>query len=409
MQTVASKFKLLRVFLIAALYVSVFGCATQTVPSAAAPAPAAQAPASKVTPPAPAAAQPSAPQPPVVSAAVAKPAPVVAPVLPAISTEPRVPHIALMLPLKSPLFAKAADAVRLGFLAAAGTESKGLPVRVYPCTDENTEVVALYQQALTNGAVAVAGPLTQKGVAALAANPDLKTPTLALNMLDGTRTDNLYFFGLPPETEARQAAQRATAAGLLSATVVSTNTPLSKRLAQAFSDEWQRAGGILQSEIVYNGDPTPLKELSQDPGNSVFLAAEIDKARLLRPYINASIPVYATSQVFSGNSNTLTNYDLADVRFYDMPWMLQPDHPAVMIYPRAVPALTADMDRLYALGIDAYRLLQVLLFEHNPANVMPLDGVTGKISLNGHIFQRESILAIMRQGQGVPIEGKSRQ
>jgi outer membrane PBP1 activator LpoA protein len=63
---------------------------------------------------------------------------------------------------------------------------------------------------------------------------------------------------------------------------------------------------------------------------------------------------------------------------------------------------------LYALGIDAYRVLQVL-FEHNPANVFPLDGVTGKISRNGHVFQREGILAIMRQGLGVPLEGKSRQ
>lgn len=318
------------------------------------------------------------------------------------------PHIALLLPLKSPSFAKAAETVRLGFLAAAGKVVNGLPVRVYACADETTEVVALYKQALSNGAVAVAGPLTRGGVAALAANGDLVTPTLALNLLDGLRTDQLYFFGLPAETEARQSAQRATAAGLLSATIVSTNTPLSKRLAQAFADEWQRAGGILQSEIVYNGDPTPLKEISQDPGNSVFLAAEIDKARLIRPYINSALPVYATSQVFSGNTNTLTNFDLADVRFFDMPWMLQPDHPAVMIYPRIVPALTPEMERLYALGIDSYRLLQ-LLFEHNPANVLPLDGVTGKISLSGHVFQREGILAIMRQGQGVALEGKSRQ
>lgn len=333
-------------------------------------------------------------------------APIVAPALPA-PTEPRVPHIALILPLKSPAFAKAADTVRQGFFAAASKEVNGLPVRVYPCADESTEVVALYLQALSNGAVAVAGPLTRNGVAALAANPSLNTPTLAMNMLEGSRTDQLYFFGLPAETEARQSAQRATNAGILSATVVSTNTVLSKRLAQAFSEEWQRAGGILQAEIVYAGDPTPLKELSQEPGNSVFLAAEIDKARLLRPYINAAIPVYATSQVFSGNTNTLTNYDLADVRFVDMPWMLQPDHPAVMIYPHVVPPMSPDMERLYALGIDSYRLLQIL-FEHNRANVLPLDGVTGKITLNGHTFQREGAIAIMRQGQGVVIESKWR-
>jgi outer membrane PBP1 activator LpoA protein len=390
-----------RGLLIAALYVSVFGCATvPEEPAATTPAPAAatQIPVAPAAAAAAAAAQPAG--------VAAASAPVAAAVLPA-PTEPRVPHIALILPLKSPSFAKAADTVRLGFLASAGREAKGLPVHVYPCADESTEVVALYKQALANGAIAVAGPLTRNGVAALAANAELTTPTLALNMLDNSRTDQLYFFGLPAETEARQSAQRATTAGILSATVVSTNTPLTKRLAQAFSDEWQRAGGILQAEIVYTGDPTPLKELSQDPGNSVFLAAEIDKARLLRPYISSAIPVYATSQVFSGNTNTLTNYDLADVRFIDMPWMLQPDHPAVMIYPRVTPAMTPDMERLYALGIDSYRLLQVLI-AHNPANALPLDGVTGKITLYGHVFQREGVLAIMRQGQGVVVESKWR-
>jgi uncharacterized protein len=369
--------------LIGSLYVSAPACATPDDP------------ASAVT-----AASPA-------NAAVPLPVPV--PVT--VPTEPPSPHIALLLPLKSPTFAKAADTVRLGFLAAASKEPKALPVRVYSCADESSEIVALYQQALANGAVAVAGPITRPGVAALAGNSSLSTPTLALNMFESSRADQLYFFGLPPETEARQCAQRATAAGLLSASIVSTNTPLSRRLAQAFSDDWQRAGGILQSEIVYNGDLAPLKEqlkeLSQDPGTSVFLAAELDKARLLRPYINSSIPVYATSQIFSGSSNTLTNYDLADIRFVDMPWLLQPDHPAVMIYPRAVPALSPDLERLYALGIDSYRLLRVM-YEHNESNAFPLDGVTGKITQTGHVFQREGVFAIMRQGQGVPLEGKLR-
>ena len=321
--------------------------------------------------------------------------------------EPIAPHIALLLPLKSDAYAKAADAVKQGFLVAASKEIDGLPVRIYPCADENKEIVALYQQALTNGAVAVAGPLTRGGVAALAANASLMTPTLALNVMDGTRTDQLYFFGLPPEAEARQAALLATAAGLRNVTLISTSTALSKRLVQAFADEWQRAGGVVQSEITYTNEPNPIKALALDPGNAVFMAAELDKARLLRPYINNTLPVYATSQVFSGNTNTLTNYDLADVHFVDMPWLLQPDHPAVMIYPRAMPALELERERLYALGIDAYRLLQVL-FEHGMTNALPLDGVTGKITLSGHLFQRESAPAVFKQGIAVVIESKAR-
>jgi outer membrane PBP1 activator LpoA protein len=346
----------------------------------------------------------------VVSPVVIQPLPTVSPVspaAPAVGAEARVPHIALLLPFKSPSFGKAADAVQQGFLAAAGKETKALPVRVYPCNDESTEIVALYHQAVQAGAVAVAGPLTRNGVAALAANPNLPTPTLALNLLDSPRTDHLFFFGLPLDAEARQSAERATDAGLLRASIVSTNTPLSKRLAQAFKDSWLRAGGILESEIVYTGDPMPLRELQPVPGNSVFLAAEADKARLMRPYIDSALPVYATSQIFSGNGNALVNYDLSDIRFVDMPWMLQPDHPAVMIYPRSATPLTPEMERLYALGIDAYRLLQVIL-AHNEERALPLDGVTGKITLAGHTFQREAVLAIIRQGQGVPVENKLR-
>jgi outer membrane PBP1 activator LpoA protein len=396
MQTFPSKFRWLRGLLIAALYVSVFGCATAPSTSPSVPAPAPVQPTAPVEP-----------QSPVVTPVEPETAPIVSPISPVQPATPTVPHIALLLPLNSPIFAKAADAVQQGFLAAASKEVNGLPVRVYPCKDEATEIVAVYQQAIREGAVAVAGPITRNGVAALAANPSIITPTLALNMVDDSRTDHLYFFGLPAEAEARQSAQRATAAGLLSATIVSTNTPLSKRLAQAFATEWQRDGGIIQAEIVYTGDPTPLKELPLDPGNSVFLAAEADQARLLRPYIDATLPVYATSQVFAGNTRTLTNYDVADVRFVDMPWMLQPDHPAVMIYPRSATPLPPDMDRLYALGIDAYRLLQVI-FEHHESRSLPLDGVTGKISLTAHTFQREAIPAIMKQGLGVPLDSKSR-
>jgi uncharacterized protein len=65
------------------------------------------------------------------------------------------------------------------------------------------------------------------------------------------------------------------------------------------------------------------------------------------------------------------------------------------------------MERLYALGIDSYRLLLVL-YGNNLASALPLDGVTGKISLTGHVFKREGILAIMRQGLGVPVDSKSR-
>jgi hypothetical protein len=397
MQIAASESKWLRGVLVAALYVSLYGCATPPATTSTVPVP---TPAPVVKAPT------TAPVPPVVTTGVVTaPTVVVAPAIEALPTEPIAHHIALILPLKSAAFGKAAEVVRQGFMAAASQQTSSLPVRVYPCNDEKAEVLALYQRAVKAGAVTVAGPLTRNGVVALATLPSVAVPTLALNVVDATRTDQLYFFGLPVEQEARQVSQVATRGGLLSATIVRTNTALSKRLAQSFSDNWQRSAGIVLSEIVYTGDPAPLRLIPTDPGNMVFLAAEVDKARLLRPYISNLLPVYATSQVFSGNANNLVNYDLAEVRFIDMPWVLQSDHPAVMVYPRAATPLPQDMERLYALGIDAYRLL-LILYQHDTLNSLPLDGVTGKVSLNGHLLEREAMPAVLRQGLGVPHDGR---
>ncbi|GAB1234554.1 hypothetical protein UT5_09480 [Ferrigenium sp. UT5] len=382
----------LRGVLVAALYVSVFGCATPPV----APPPAAAQPPVVAAPP-------SAEQP-AVELSTVPPAetPVVQPVLPGV-TEGAGHHIALILPLRSAAFGRAAEAVQRGFLAAASLQPGELPVRVYAANDEASEVAALYRQALQEGALAVAGPLTRNGVAALAENTALPVPTLALNMLDMPRTDPLYFFGLPPENEVRQIAQWAARTGMLTATVVRTDTAFSRRLGEAFSAAWEQGGGSLMPEIVYQGDPSEIRTLSGQPGEMVFLAAETGKARLMRPYIYSDIPVYTMSQVFTGNQDKLRNFDLAEVHFVDMPWVLQPDHPAVMVYPRADPPLALEMERLYALGVDGYRMLQVL-YHHETLKALPLDGVTGKLSLDGHIIQREAMPAAMRGGLGVALE-----
>ena len=341
------------------------------------------------------------------------------------------PHIALLLPLKSKstALARAAAVVQQGFTAASGVQ-QGLPVRVYASTDEAKEVIALYRQAVANGAVVVAGPLTRDGVAVLANYPGISIPTVALNIAELPRVSrNLYFFGLPLENEARKTAQIARSAMLRNATIIGTGTLLSKRLAAAFANEWKSLGGTINAEVLFLDDFSALANLPVAPwpagtepkpdvavsavsealpppiapGNMVFLAADHEKARLIRPYLNPALPVYATSLVFKGNASTLANYDLNEIHFVDMPWLLQPDHPAVMIYPRSATLLEPEVDRLYALGIDAYRLTNILL-TNRTASELPLDGVTGRVYLSGQLFLREPIPAFFRQGLGLTTE-----
>ena len=307
------------------------------------------------------------------------------------------PHIALLLPLKSAIFGSAADAVQQGFLAAANLKKRGLLVRVYASLDESKDIVTLYRQAIVNGARAVVGPLTRNGVSALATRQNIPVPTLALNVVESQPAEQLYFFGMTAEPEARQVAQLARQQGLHQAIVIATRAQLSQRLQFAFEEEWHNSGGMILREIEFNDDPAVLADITDTPDTVVFLAANAEKSRSIRPYLSNRLPVYSTSQIFVGNDYTLTNYDLNGIRFVDVPWLLQPDHPAVMIYPRANPPLSVDRERLYALGIDAYRLVQLLL-ANRVDTALPLDGVSGKIQLQGHVFLREPILAVFQQG-----------
>jgi outer membrane PBP1 activator LpoA protein len=111
-----------------------------------------------------------------------------------------------------------------------------------------------------------------------------------------------------------------------------------------------------------------------------------------------ALALYATSQVNAGGGPLAAN-ELNGVRFVDMPWLLQPDHPAVMVYPRAQLRDSVELERLYALGIDAYRIgLELLNGNGNPM----LDGVTGQVRLaNDQQFERELTAAQFINGKPV--------
>jgi outer membrane PBP1 activator LpoA protein len=78
---------------------------------------------------------------------------------------------------------------------------------------------------------------------------------------------------------------------------------------------------------------------------------------------------------------------------------VQPDHPAVMAYSKPAEEMPIDYERLYALGIDAWRLVQLVIRADRPQNIPLLDGVTGRITLEGHQFVRVLASGEMRDGR----------
>jgi len=301
-------------------------------------------------------------------------------------------HIALILPLNIPAFRQPAEAVKQGVLAAAKAQPGTPPIQVYPTSEEINDVLAVYQQALSNGAKVILGPLTKTAVVALAESNLVTVPTLALSIPDVETTNrNLYLFGLSLDVEARQVAQYMRREGRQSVLIISSANTLGKRLKAAFSETWQRQGGHIAGRFTYSA-ATDLNTLqdsaSKVQADAVFLALSAHDAGLVHPYLPSNFASYATSQVFTGFSAT-NIVDLGGVRFLDMPWMLQADHPAVMVFDRPTKTLNADGERLYAMGIDAYRLAQLFYHAAMPASGTVLDGVTGQIVLNHQQFTRE--------------------
>ncbi len=144
------------------------------------------------------------------------------------------------------------------------------------------------------------------------------------------------------------------------------------------------------------------ERIANSRGDMVFLALDTAEALAVRPYISGMLPIYATSLSVNPRAEPIVNLDLQGLRYMEMPWFIHPDHSAVMVYPQPKALANVDQERLYALGIDAFRIAGLLLSaqSRNPT----LDGVTGRISLEpgGH-FMRQLSGAEVDGGKVIPL------
>jgi hypothetical protein len=328
----------------------------------------------------------------------------------------KTPHIALLLPSGSKVFGKVADAVKLGFIAGAEADGKNAPAyRIYAADDDGDALAATYRKAAKDGAIALIGGITRDGAAAMAKESSY-LPTLALNAPpDGDTPDRFFYISLSLDWEARMVARAAFEEGIRRIVSITAATPLAKRIQESFEKEWLRLGGEITLRIPYAGDSGEAdrirtavdkffdKESEKYKFDAVFIAADTRTARYARPYLPTGIPVFATSHTLDPRAGAVENLDLDSVRFLEMPWFVEKDHPAVMVYPRPADDMPIDYERLYALGIDAWRLAQVIVKYDKTRDIPTIDGVTGRLTLDGgHQFIRRLTAVEMRDGQPQP-------
>jgi outer membrane PBP1 activator LpoA protein len=313
-------------------------------------------------------------------------------------------QIALILPFSSEAYYPASDAIERGFVAAQTMANSTAEVKIYASTGGRDDFAAVYQQAVSEGANYIVGPLTRDEVTALSELP-VSLPTVALNQSDlATANRNIHFYGLAVDSEAQQVVRIARDLGMQTVTIVGTESSLSNRMIKTFGDAWVADGGQVRQQFGVNED-TDMQALKTDiqahPTDMIFLATTADNARQIRPSLDAATPTFGLSHIYAGVLDNPDDAPLLAVRFVDMPWLLSPDTFAAY-KPAAQDLPSGEMRRWFALGADAYSLLQAVV-QHpgTPATIKGLSG-TLRINTDGSVSRE---LAVARFGRnGITVE-----
>ena len=342
-------------------------------------------------------------------------------------------QVAILLPTSGPL-KNAGAALQEGIMTAFYQQQKSGHTPTLRFYDSGSDdVLAVYQQAITDGADFILGPLSKDNVATIASQGTLPVTTMALNYIEtDNRPDNFFQFGLAPEDEARQIANHAARNGALQAGVLYPEGEWAARVANAFANRWQELGGSVTITRTYQEGPSigeTVKEMllvsqSQQRGNAVsrftslkmdnqprrrqdmdflFLLADPNQGRQVKPALNfhyaKNLPVYSTSLIYSGEEDPRRDQDLNGIRFVDMPWILTDDNQALHEAANEQwPDGHGRYERLFAMGIDTYRL-QGRLYLLNALSSSELPGVTGRLHMKNQRIVRELNWAVFSSGK----------
>ena len=345
-------------------------------------------------------------------------------------------QVAVLLPRSGRLLPQASS-IEHGILSAWYSDSsKQQPVlRFYDSAKGSVD--ELYQRAVRDGAELVIGPLTRGNVDVINALDKLPVPVLALNTgtAGAATTENYYEFSLNPEDEIEQIVQKAWFDGHQAALTLVHDSDYGRRLERVFKDKWQALGGLLVSSEILASDQDGIKaqlgallhvrisrlrieRLEETLGISltapnrgrgdvgcIFLVAPGDIARQIGPQLRfldlEYVQVYATSDIYHGNTDREAALDMDLIQFPAMPWLLDPT-PTGGEDMNAIDSGKPGSPELFAFGIDAYNTgLQIEKLAAQDNAEYP--GETGTLRLNGHRINRKMTWAIFYGGNATTI------
>jgi len=290
-------------------------------------------------------------------------------------------------------------------------------IKIYD-TAKSKDFWSLYQQAILDGNELIIGPLEKKSVIRLQQEEYLPVPTLALNYGNRDQSENpelLFQFGLAVEDEAELASHYARQQGYQRALVLAPKGSWGERVFNRFSRSWQAQGGELIEAQFFSGkadynkviarlmsvndSERRVRNLRRQLGvrlefqarrrqdvDFIFVAALPHQARQIKPTLAfnfaKNIPMIATSQIYSGKKSRKKDRDLENVVFCDIPWVLN-NNPMRKKIQSLWPNTRSSLDRLYALGLDAFQLYP-RLGQIKVLTQSNVQGQTGQLTMDQH-------------------------
>ena len=335
--------------------------------------------------------------------------------------------IGVLLPLTEK-YADQGEAIRNGIIQGMLEDVSGKKPKILKFYDSNAAPMKKIIEDMKQDKIEfVLGPLQKNKVNEYLKLSNETFQTLAMNMpkQNTKNASNTCFFTLSPEQEAKQAAHFIAKKKHRHPLIIAPKNEFGQRVSQAFSSEWKKQTGIpaeislfqnqasmqnavkeafdlsgSQSRIYKMNQLLNLKlkaeQRSRRDIDAVYLIASADELTLLKPFIevainpDADLPDLYTS---SRGNNRVRGVgelgELRDITFTDVPLIVNPNDPLSIKHHRIWPKQSNDITRLYALGMDAYTLINALPeMKINP--YYQLKAQSGILSLNKQcVIQRD--------------------
>ncbi|MGL1957801.1 MAG: penicillin-binding protein activator [Colwellia sp.] len=249
----------------------------------------------------------------------------------------------------------------------------------------------------------------------------LPTPTLLLNLPQTlSLPKHISALSMRPEDEANQAATTLSKKNYQHPIILSHQDNVSKRIASAFSKQWQvmtgktadiiyfKKGKLMQENLKTSLDVTAsqarIKELksrlkqnikaesrNRRDIDMIYVVGSAKQTRLVKPYIDVNtspfaslIPVYASSRSHSVKNDTGDNRDLQGLTFTEIPWLLhssQQNKALAKLNHQLWPKRSDSLSSIFAMGYDSYHLINKIPLMQQ-ASYIHHAGQTGTLKLN---------------------------